>query len=240
MTQVVAQAARRGAQPRRVAARLCGTGALAGALLVAGCTGDSQERKAHPDERGEGAGPLSAVSGIGGNGLRPGEGNPWTANFGSFQLCTGEPAHPVVLEGVRYHAVVEPVDVSVWLRKVEASDVVMEGPEPADEYTSFYTAVGDWPTMDNGTWYAGEQVTDLVGYEITRSCDDVMRLQDVGFDEIIFTFTVDEKGGYLSGATVDYTVNGKPYALEIDWEMWACGTAVTEVDGLDGDPCLDG
>ena len=174
----------------------------------------------------EGAGPLSATSGTGGKALAP-RGERWFAAFGSFMLCLDEPATAARIERVRHRVAVAPRELGVRLRTVTTDDVRRPGGKHPGPFDS---ASGRRPGFLERE-YAGSFTDRVAGTVVTQTCAELDRDDSVragvprdGFQELVVVMEVGRRGAHLPATWVDYTVDGEPYSLQIDWEVGGCGT----------------
>ena len=61
--------------------------------------------------------------------------------------------------------------------------------------------------------------------QVAHDCED-----DQGFVEVLTTLTVNARGGWVDGLTLQYTANETEYELPVEWSYVACGTAINEKD----------
>ena len=188
---------------------------VAGAFAWAGCSAPSTEgsddgRVTHR----EGEGPLS-VSGAGGNSIRAPRQTPWLATFGWTTPCTTT-GNPVTIEAIRYHFKVEPLSVR---------NVVFEA-QPWHGTTGFGSIKGTPEDALRNGEVRGSFLGKPQGYRVTNSCNESSA------DDVVQILTVlkaGSRGAEITSYTIDYISQDKAYALEVDWQMVACGTD-TSVD----------
>ncbi|MER6187845.1 hypothetical protein [Streptomyces sp. NPDC001652] len=146
--------------------------------------------------------------------------HPWSASFGSFVLCSTT-GRKIILSRIRYETPVAPLSVSLQLRRVDSTAHTVS------------SAVGEPPSfrnpgtgVNNPVW--GDYTSFREGAQITQTCSE-SKEGSQGFTELFFVMRVDERGGVISRAWVDYTVDGlgqRQFTLPINWEMTACGSRV--------------
>lgn len=205
----------RGARPRRVAL------VLLTCMVLASCS------PAGRVEHVEGEGPLSATRGGGGQALyAPGDprmespeptGQPWQASFGSSILCNHDPdAGRIVLEAADVLASSEapPVTAEWYVRVFDRG----EGSPPIDSRRGNPFGPTPWP---------GDIDDAIAGTEVDQSCPETLG-EDARLTELILVLTADADGAWVKGATIDYTVDGRPYTLRIEWQWILCGELTTD------------
>lgn len=183
-------------------------------VAVAGC-GDDVRRHT------EGEGPLSVQNAGGGVSLDPPRHTPWHGSFGGFHPCVAQRG-PVVLDRVEPH--VDPAAEPLVLEILHRS-VVLEDPANHDGHIS---AIGVPPGVDHGRM-RGEFTTDVAGLEVSVPCSDAAT-EGVEVGELYVVVEADGRGARIEGLTIHYhdRRQGTRYALEVDWEMVACGDAIDD------------
>lgn len=215
---------RRGLTPRRVfrSAAI----ALICLALLADCTSGSP-RHHHPDRKG----PLSANSGHGATMFEPFARIQYVT-FGGNLLCVREEVGEVILEKVTAHASVKPLKIAFWLRAVGRNEVKGQK-HTAGSTEVFANTHGRPPAFTQREPYAGVYTDHVAGTKITTSCKkDRSR---VGFTDLLVVMKVSKAGAYVTGLTINYRFQGDEYALDTNWRLGACGTALPR--GIDDGIC---
>lgn len=196
-------------------------------LALPGCSSGGRERHA------DGQGPLSAQSGRGTTSITAPARSPWYGSFGALVLCRTDPDTQIRLQRVRYvTGPAEPREVTVLLRHVRPGQLTRKGArDRAEDSMPVASAIG-FPPRFSGSGRPGDGYTPAGTF--TRRISGVPVRQDCGQDEtktgwteLFFVLEVDERGGEIPRAALDYLADGKPYTLRLEWEMIACGRAVS-------------
>ncbi|WP_109507748.1 hypothetical protein [Nocardioides speluncae] len=197
-------------------------------LLVSACGPDEREQRRDDD------GPLTTDGPMIGGGVVPAPGPvPWVSTYGAFLLCARDKSE-IDLERVRLAPSVKPIAVRARIRTVEKSLIASH---PAkDELLPLGGWVGEppaWnePYAEHAPTLAGT-FSDLKGYRVAQRCSDAPEGQEPshkeGFTELLLTIESGAKGAASPRFFIDYIADGRPYSLEIDWEMVLCGTATRD------------
>ncbi|MFE0252417.1 hypothetical protein [Streptomyces sp. NPDC059010] len=194
--------------------------------LVAGWLYSNDSREEHVN----GEGPLQSDTAQGTTSVYAPDDAPWAVTFGSYLLCSTS-GEPITLDGIRYHAAVEPKSVSLKLRTVTPQ--VWKASVDAGYIGA---ALGKPPHFQKRK-APGQYADARNGSRITQSCADQDR-EGAGYTELLFVLDVGEQGGFVDAAWIDYQVDGKPYTLRLDWKMVACGSKVPHT--VDGTVVCDG
>ncbi|WP_282701105.1 hypothetical protein [Streptomyces sp. CC219B] len=193
-------------------------------LLLVGCAGPTG--RVHHDDFG--SGPLSAQSGGGNSSVYAPKKKPWYANWGDFLLCAREAGDEIVLQSVVYEVDPEPLEVKTYLRTVRPDEIKFnDDGTPSDESLPFISAEGRPPAFNYGEPQAGTFTSRVKGHRITQSCKDVDDREANGYTALVVAMKVGEQGGRIPTASINYTVNGREYALDLEWAMTGCGTKTT-------------
>lgn len=191
------------------------------AIGLAGCS------VAASGERQAGNGPLSVGGVIGGNALTAPSVTPWRATFGHFLLCSTDPDVAITLDGIRAEAALEPLTATPRVRVMTASTLrLTRSGGPARGYEPVYSALGSPPLFDEP--YAEPPTpqgsySPMVGFEVTDRCMSP-RDPSVGYTELLVTLEANQHGARIPHFWIDYTADGEPRSLRVDWEMTLCGT----------------
>jgi hypothetical protein len=128
----------------------------------------------------------------------------------------------VVIDRVEPHTdpAAEPLSVQVLYRSVPL--------ETTEDHDGFLSAIGVPPDVDHGRM-RGEFTADVAGTAVSLPCADV-GTEGTQLAELYFVLEADEAGARIERATVHYHRPGRDqrYALEVDWEMVACGYAIDD------------
>lgn len=190
-------------------------------MLVA-CDGSSAE-----EDRGVSVGPLSVGTGSGGSGLYPPPGvQEWRGTFGGFVLCSKTDA-VITLDRVRVTTLVDPEDLDIFVRTVEPTKAKV-----VDEsaFIPLGTALGGAPAFDEPYVTGpveGSFSRRVAGTVVDEPCGSNANAVN-GFKELLFTMQVEESGGQISSAEIDYSADGQEHTLLVDWQMVACGKDVDD------------
>ncbi|MFE9460890.1 hypothetical protein [Streptomyces californicus] len=120
---------------------------------------------------------------------------------------------------IRHDAPVPPLDVTVQLREVatDAPGIISARGEPPEFLD---------PKDSSRHPMEGAYSTFRPGLRVTRQCGPPGKAEH-GFTELLFVVEVDDGGGVIDRAWIDYTVDGEPtrsYTVAINWVMVLCGT----------------
>ena len=164
----------RGAAPRRRAPRAATAGlAAAAAMLLASCAAGPAEGGGARTVHADGAGPLSASRGVGGNALLAPAAKTWTGTFGAFVLCLENPGLPVEIERVRVASSVEPVTVVPMVRTTSPAELRGLEPRQRKDYLPTYGALGSPPGFTEPYIDAavpGAYSKKVRGWRVEQSC----------------------------------------------------------------------
>lgn len=180
-------------------------------LLLAGC---QPPVKSHA----EGEGPLSVRVGTGGLSMIFEDlETPWYGTVGAFLSCVAKGKNQLEITKVGYveHNLAKTVDVKVMKR-------VVEGQENQEMIGA---SRGVPPELEIGN-LSGEISEDVLGTVVTESCDGPVDYSN--FTEFLFVIESDEAGMHIEEVFFEYTVGGRPYVLEVPWEIIFCGEATKE------------
>jgi len=199
---------------------------------TSGCAGTApQASESRADGRTAG-GPLSATLDVGGNAVRPPGVSPWKVSFGHYVLCSIQPGADITVEKVTITDVpFPPQTVEVWLRTVSQSDFPASGRIPTP-LQPFYSARGAAPAFAEpyaDPAAAGRFSRDVAGTEVLQTCKETKE-RTKGYQELVFTFEVDDEGARVDSFTIDYTADGSAYRLPVSWNMVACGTDIEDAN----------
>lgn len=149
----------------------------------------------------------------------------WRGTYGGFLLCT-RGSEVAVLEGVRLAASKPPDLVQPGIRTVSKKAI-----ESAGGWTEPVAAMPgsppSWsePYAEGVGRMAGSYRSTVEGVRVSGSCADDYLTE--GFDELMITLDVGREGALVEHFFIDYTANGRPYTLKVDWELGMCGRKVT-------------
>ena len=186
-------------------------------LLLAGC---QPSVKSHA----EGDGPLSVRVGTGGLSMIFEDlETPWYGTVGAFLPCVVEGKKQLEITKIGYveHNLAKPVDVKVMKRVVQKQ----ENQDPIG------ASRGVPPNLEGG-YLSGEINEDVVGTMVTDSCDGPVDYSN--FTEFLFVIESDDAGMHIEEVFFEYNVGGRPYVLEVPWEIMFCGEATKEHEMCNG------
>lgn len=200
---------------------------LAAVIVVAGLVvgGVLLITRSAPDEPGrqiqrEGEGVLSSSTGHGGVSIFRPPGDPeWSATFGGLLLCVTKRGAEVRVTGVRQEGDPQPL----WLRHRFRS--VPPAPQRVGEATEWDpvdSALGIYPHFDR--FKARGSYGPALGV-IDRPCGSGAGRR-AGYVELMTEMRVGNRGALIPRTFVDYSYDGRKYALLVDWRMAACGSRV--------------
>ena len=141
----------------------------------------------------------------------------YTATFGSFVLCKGRGVKDVVIDGVRTSSQHEPDQLQVSLRTGGGSPVA--------------SILGSPPGFSEP--YAGQPLdgvitTEVKGLHVSSSCRQLRRGDAKDVQELLFTMSTGPNGGDIDKEFIDFTADGEPRTLPVNWQMVNCGTAYVD------------
>jgi hypothetical protein len=180
-------------------------------LLLAGC---QPSVKSHA----EGEGPLSVRVGTGGLSMIFEDlETPWYGTVGAFLPClaTGKKQLEITKVGYVEYNLAKPVDVRVMKRVVEGNEI-----------QDLIGASRGVPPELESSHLSGDISEDYVGTLVTESCDEPVDFSN--FTEFLFVIESDETGMHIEEVFFEYNVGGRPYVLEVPWEIMFCGEATKE------------
>ena len=73
----------------------------------------------------------------------------------------------------------------------------------------------------------GGAFVDYQGHEVRRRCPDGQPDIDAAREDLVIALTAGPQGAAIDDFTVEYTADGRRYALDVPWSMALCGPAVT-------------
>lgn len=212
--------------------RSCGAvfGLLAVVASGVACQDSPVGPPAADDTPGRGSGDASGLSvgdPQGGNGLYAPRPDSWTGRWsgslGGHILCSVD-GTPLTLQAVRYNAIKQPASVVGLVRTVPSSDDRRGG----GGWSPIGSALGSAPEFAEP--YSTQKVrgtfVPVAGVVVDRACSP--RDSSDGYQEFVTVMTVDETGGHLESAEIDYEVDGDTRTLTVEWEMSACGTDIDQ------------
>jgi hypothetical protein len=159
-----------------------------------------------------------------GEGLYRPDMTPWFGTFGGVVLCTPHRDETARIERVRYRIKVKPLTITPVLRTVSAT--APKGVDPMTRTPVSGLLGRPRNLMDPMRRLDGELAPVTEGTEIRSPCTKGAE----GFTELLTVVKFGDNGGWLENVLVDYTVDGDPYTLKVDWEYLGCGKAIEDPD----------
>lgn len=189
----------------------------------------------------EGEGPFSVQAGTGGFVSSAPVPRPYWVSFGTDMPCmetdpeaSTDPAGAddvIVITGVRYVDRRNPAAAVHVLLRTVTPKMVRNHPKHRDDYGLFISAWGHAGQRQRyGTYVPGRYTTDIAGYEVSDTCAQANRtatllsrgkVPDKALTTLVFAVKADRDGARIHHYFVDYTINGEPRTLRIDWTMGA-------------------
>lgn len=189
----------------------------------------------------EGEGPFSVISGDGGFVAGAPVARRYWVSFGTDMPCmqtdpeaSTDPADPddaIVLTGVRYVDRRNPAAAVHVLLRTVTPKVVRNHPRHRDDFGLFISAWGHAGQRQRyGTHVPGRYTTDVAGYEVSDTCAQADRnatllskgkVPDQALTTLVFAIKSDDDGARIHHYFLDYTLNGEPRTLRVNWTMVA-------------------
>lgn len=223
---------------RQLIAILAVTAATAVTLVDCSADGHADSRTVYP----QGKGALSATAAEGGTSVNAPKHVPYYATFGDYVLCNRENAHSITIDGVRVDDAQDPaIAVDVYVRTVTPSQVPSDPGTDLLEYAPFISALGSPPNFHQP--YVkdyrprGQYSRHIEGLQITQTCEQANRGAAEAssgrnptspYTSLVFSLKSGPEGGVVKQFFVDYTIDGHPSTLRVNWEMVACGSHITD------------
>ena len=163
-------------------------------------------------------GPLRTNLDNGGNSIAaPARSGTCSGTYGGLLLCSIDGSE-IRITDVRYSFELEPLDSAATMRfvdeKLDGARTMKEAPRITDR--------GTVEDLFPHRAYAGD-LGDPIGTEIA---DDCTTDPNAAYHELLTTLTVDDAGGWVDGIDIRYEADDRPYALHVNWNYVACGSAV--------------
>lgn len=143
----------------------------------------------------------------------------WSGSFGLYILCTTT-GQSVKLEKVTWKTRVEPAQVKVFVRHIPSRDK-----RAADKD---YAPIGMLEGLPAAHPEWGGSFVDYKGQRVDQRCSNGQPDVNGPRDDLVVSLTADSQGAALDGFTVEYSSEGRRYALDVAWSMALCGSAITE------------
>ena len=187
-------------------------------------------------------GPLTVNAAAGGFAASaPPHAKRWSVTFENFVLCKTDSSPDIRLQGVRLDTdeSTAPASVVPMLRTFTLEEVKSASPHHRSDYAPYLGALLGKPpfNQDYAASFggAGDYTRVIDGTQISQTCSetdaargalDGHSVPETPFTELVFVVRVDRDGGTIRRAWLDYTADGLPRTLLINWQMTACGRAV--------------
>ena len=189
----------------------------------------------------EGEGPFSVMSGDGGFVAGAPVARRYWVSFGTDMPCmqtdpdaSTDPAiadDVIVIAGVRYVDRRNPAAAVHVLLRTVTPKMVRNHPKHRDYFGPFISAWGHAGQRQRyGTYVPGRYTTDIAGHEVSDTCAQADRnatllskgkVPDKALTTLVFAVKADRDGARIGPYFIDYTINGEPRTLQVNWTMGA-------------------